>query len=370
MGSDTTDFAARLRAAHERARNERGPDAVLDAVARGVWIYGAGGYGRIVHRLLAARGLPVHGFIDRRGDQPGLPTRAVTPEAFGRPGDATLVVALHSFGADPAPVAAWARARGFASVLWPGDLVDALGPEAGGYWLTARAHAAAHADALADTRARLADSRSRAVLDGIALFRAGAGVEAHPAVSRADQYFARDLPSLAPDARVVDGGACTGELLADAAACGVTIGHWWAFEPDPANFAELAAVARRADLPATLFPCGLGDRLGSAGLAGDGTSAALTGGGGGVPVVALDDVLVGAAPTLVKLDVEGFEAAALAGMAGTLARARPRLAVAVYHRPEDLWELPARVAELLPGAALHLRQHGHNGFDTVLYAVS
>jgi hypothetical protein len=56
-------------------------------------------------------------------------------------------------------------------------------------------------------------------------------------------------------------------------------------------------------------------------------------------------------------------------MKQTLARSRPRLAMSIYHKPEDLWELPFKVRELLPDAKLHVRQHGFNGFDTVLYAI-
>ena len=46
---------------------------------------------------------------------------------------------------------------------------------------------------------------------------------------------------------------------------------------------------------------------------------------------------------------------------------RPILAVSVYHRPSDLWEIPRLIAEFYPNPTFRLRQHGHHAFDTVLY---
>jgi hypothetical protein len=88
-----------------------------------------------------------------------------------------------------------------------------------------------------------------------------------------------------------------------------------------------------------------------------------------VPCVALDDVLVGAAPTFVKMDVEGSEPDALDGATRLITRHRPRLAVCVYHAPDHLWRIPAAVRARWPDYRLHLRLHARHGFDVVLYAV-
>jgi hypothetical protein len=74
-------------------------------------------------------------------------------------------------------------------------------------------------------------------------------------------------------------------------------------------------------------------------------------------------------PSYVKLDIEGAEADALQGMANTIRSARPALAVCVYHRPADLWELPYLVDGLMPECRLYLRAHAWNGFELVLYAI-
>jgi FkbM family methyltransferase len=48
----------------------------------------------------------------------------------------------------------------------------------------------------------------------------------------------------------------------------------------------------------------------------------------------------------IKMDIEGAEQNALAGAKETLARWRPRLAISVYHLPED----PARIPEIVRAA--------------------
>jgi FkbM family methyltransferase len=50
----------------------------------------------------------------------------------------------------------------------------------------------------------------------------------------------------------------------------------------------------------------------------------------------------------IKMDIEGAEQRALAGARDTLARYRPRLAIAGYHRPDDPERLPALVLQASP----------------------
>ena len=82
-----------------------------------------------------------------------------------------------------------------------------------------------------------------------------------------------------------------------------------------------------------------------------------------------EDGVLAEPATFVKMDIEGAEMDALQGMQRMIAQYKPKLAVCVYHKPEDLWEIPLYIHKLVPGYRLILRQHSPlMDNDTVLYA--
>ncbi|NJK91014.1 MAG: FkbM family methyltransferase [Blastochloris sp.] len=188
---------------------------------------------------------------------------------------------------------------------------------------------------------------------------------------RARQYFPMDLPGLPEPVRLIDGGAFVGDSIEAMVRAGVRIEAVAAFEPDAGNFVQLKDTVTRLELaPALLFPCGLLDRAGSARFqSGLGAASGSYGGEESIPMVSLDESLPEFGPTLIKLDIEGAEPAALAGARQMITAHSPRLAVCLYHTPEHLWELPRLMKELNPSYRLFLRYHGHNGFDLVAYAI-
>lgn len=348
---------------------------------RGCYIYGAGGFGREVAVAVTAQGYELHGFVDTIGSGGEL----VAGRSCHRPGEldlaaaaeAVLILAVNNFKTPVEEIIGWARSVPFADIVYVAELPDVLGPQLGHYWQSSRASVAANAGQFARLHAMLGDARSREILAALARYRISGRPEHHPEVDREHQYFPPDLPIGKPAISVVDCGAFPGDMLASVAAAGHRLENWYAFEPDPANFQHLRDVVdeKGGFASASLFPCGVGDRTGlvrfSDGAAdasramGDGDS----GGGGGVmvPIVRVADVVHAEWIDMVKLDVEGFEAQAIDGMVDLLERHRPRLAMAIYHRPADLWELPFKIDALFPGARYAIRQHGYNGYDTVLY---
>ena len=69
-----------------------------------------------------------------------------------------------------------------------------------------------------------------------------------------------------------------------------------------------------------------------------------------------------------KLDVEGAEMEALRGAEQTIRRARPKLALSVYHRDEDLARIPAWVHDLGLGYRLFMDHSWPGPAETVLFA--
>ena len=370
-----------IRARYEWAMEHRAASRLRAMLHdRGALIYGAGGYGRQVAASLHANGYRVQGFIDgnaRPGQEiDGLPVLGREAVDAQRAGEAVLVMAINNFRTPIDEVADWARKAGFAETVFVPELPDLVDPGLGNYWQASRALPLEQSAAIGRVRALLADEVSRAVFDGLIAYRTSGQPEDHPAVDRDRQYFPADLPLGKEAIAVIDGGAFPGDLLETASKAKVRLATWYAFEPDRANFRHLAAFvkARAADLgEAVLFPCGVGAETGvitfAAGQA-DASHAVDPVAHADVevvPVVRVDDVLTLDRLDMVKLDIEGFEAGALDGMADLLRRHRPRLAIAVYHKPSDLWELPLKIDAMVPGGRYALRQHGYNGYDTVLY---
>ena len=187
-----------------------------------------------------------------------------------------------------------------------------------------------------------------------------------------DQYFPEGIVELTDGEVFVDGGAYTGDtLLAFIMKTKSKYARCYAFEPEPANAAKLSALARRQGFRGvSIVGKGLwskADTLRFAAAPGT-TGSALDRTGG---MAAETDTIDNSAPdaTFIKLDVEGAELEALKGAAGTIKRNRPKLAVCLYHKPGDLFEIPLFLKSLAPGYRFFLRQHQPVSCELVLYAV-
>jgi hypothetical protein len=88
-----------------------------------------------------------------------------------------------------------------------------------------------------------------------------------------------------------------------------------------------------------------------------------------IAAVALDEILPNIKIDFIKLDVEGAEAQVIDGARKMINRCRPVLAISLYHKPNDLWELPELLFDLCPGYDFYIRQHYFNSFESVLYAI-
>ncbi len=199
-----------------------------------------------------------------------------------------------------------------------------------------------------------------------------------------DQYFPRDILTLRRDEAFVDCGAFDGDTLRELVARCPAFASADAFEPDSANFAALERCVarlgergRRVRLHQAATDRGQGARdfrrAGTSGALVDAPAAAFVGGeakADTVPCVSLDEALEGVPVSFIKIDVEGAEADTLRGAARLLRERRPVVAVSAYHRQADLWELPALLASLTGGGyRFHLRAHGPDAFECVLYGV-
>ena len=92
-----------------------------------------------------------------------------------------------------------------------------------------------------------------------------------------------------------------------------------------------------------------------------------------IPVTTIDESIDGEGGgivTFIKMDIEGAELNALRGAAKTIRRCKPRLAICIYHKPEDILEIPMYINSLVPEYRFYLRHHAISKSETVLYAIN
>lgn len=107
---------------------------------------------------------------------------------------------------------------------------------------------------------------------------------------------------------------------------------------------------------------------------GPGTSVALDASSkstGSAMTLSIDDFVTGKElprVDFIKMDIEGAELSALRGAVHSLTQFRPKLAICVYHRFEDIFEIPDYLASLDLGYRFYLRHFSIHAEETVLFA--
>ena len=180
-----------------------------------------------------------------------------------------------------------------------------------------------------------------------------------------------------------DLGAYKGDTVEEALAYFPTIQKIAAFEPSPKIHAKLVAYLETLDsikwdaFSLCAWNCHeirtLTDGAGrNTTLGGAGASLTKTPSGAHIHTCECDTLdahtdFIGE-KLLIKYDVEGAEAEALAGSAETIRRNHTELVVSLYHKSRDLFSLPLLVHELLPAHRLYLRKHPYiPAWDVNLY---
>lgn len=89
-----------------------------------------------------------------------------------------------------------------------------------------------------------------------------------------------------------------------------------------------------------------------------------------IEVISIDEVIDSSERvTFIKMDVEGSELESLIGASKTIVKDKPKLAVCIYHKPEDMITLPWYIKQLVPEYRLFIRHHSGREVETVLYAM-
>lgn len=187
------------------------------------------------------------------------------------------------------------------------------------------------------------------------------------------QYF--DLPQLtySEDEIFVDIGGYNGaSTRAFVKWCGGTYRKVYVFEPGEKEY-ELCLRGLSGYKNCDVVNLGVWKESGMMSFCDDGESSYLdhtdSNAMKSVNVVSIDDFFVKDKVSFIKMDIEGAEAAAIDGGKNIIKRDRPQLAISIYHKREDIWDLPNRLLELVPDYRFYIRAYSFTGNDVVLYAI-
>ena len=194
-----------------------------------------------------------------------------------------------------------------------------------------------------------------------------------------DQFFAQhpqyfDLPELphADHETFVDVGCSDGESSQEFVNWAGAYRYIYAFEAAPACQAECRRVLSAISPEKTmLLPYGAWSERTELCFTNDGLSGDHVSKDGEVriPTVAMDEVLADKQITYIKMDIEGAEEEALRGAEHIIREHHPKLAICVYHRPEDIVNLPIQILSYASDYRFYLRHYSFLGDgETVLYA--
>lgn len=69
------------------------------------------------------------------------------------------------------------------------------------------------------------------------------------------------------------------------------------------------------------------------------------------------------------MDVEGAELDTLIGAQETIKKYKPKLAISIYHKPEDIYMIPEFIMKCRDDYSFLIRHYTSCTFETILYAI-
>lgn len=231
-----------------------------------------------------------------------------------------------------------------------------------------------HAEEIQEVYDLLADEQSKKVYSSVINFKISGNIKHLEKIVSTKSEIYKDIIKPNLNEHYVDLGAYVGDTIKEL--LDITKNRYvriYAMEPDKKNFKKLCrfiegknhiyAYNNAAWCTDTQLP--FASKAGrQSSLASSNNSARYIEG------KSVDSILKGDEATLIKMDVEGAEREAIWGACQTIAKYNPRLMISLYHRNEDIFELPLLVHNLNPKYKLYIRHQLYiPAWETNLYAV-
>lgn len=193
---------------------------------------------------------------------------------------------------------------------------------------------------------------------------------------RKQYFYSKDGITIAPSEGdfVIDGGACLGDTAAVFSNAVGPKGCVYAFDPIAEHVEILAHNAKNFPQDnVKIMPYGISDRnVEAEPLSLQQYSPGFRINNQVCPLRTIDSLLDSRQIECVdflKLDVEGSEAEAITGARHTILKFKPKLAISLYHKPDDLFELIHMIKSNFPFYKMYIEHYTIHQEETVLYGI-
>ena len=216
----------------------------------------------------------------------------------------------------------------------------------------------------------LEDEKSKKVLETIADFRLTFDFSLYNSILDKNQYFEESFLNFGENDIFIDGGGFDGDTALNFIK---KVNNKYKkilfFEPDKESFLKAKENLKNAQ-NIDFFNKGLYSksavfRFNSSGGLG---STIDQYGNTKIEVTSIDEIL-NEKSAYIKMDIEGAELEALKGAKKQIKQG-VQLAVSLYHKSHDIWEIPEYIKKINSDYKFYLRHYTNTVFDTILYAVT
>ena len=231
-----------------------------------------------------------------------------------------------------------------------------------------------------DFKKLLSDKKSENILENIIKLRSSLNPQYY-FIPEGIEYFPSDVPILnnLEEIKFVDCGAYIGDTVEELMKQGKEVSFVISFEPDQANLARLNKELKKQKInfPKTsffIYPTGVYSKNSILSFDNNEISSSSNinshDASSKIFVLNLDETIFSNSHNYLKMDIEGSEKEAILGAKNLIQKYKPNLAICLYHKPDDLWELPILINKIEPSYDMYLRVHEDMGLSTVLYCIA
>lgn len=186
-------------------------------------------------------------------------------------------------------------------------------------------------------------------------------------------YFLQEIFTFKESTVFFDGGAYIGDTIETLhKLITENLIYFYAFEPNYESFEKLKYTINRTGLSGDYLDFGLSDHDGveQFDLCDSGSRISKE---GGTSIRVLNtgrflNELQENLPTFIKLDIEGSEQEVLNSAQCYIKKHQPDLAISIYHKLEDLWEIPLLINKICPNYKIYIRHQSNYFTETICYA--